>query len=548
MTDDDRDLDPGTLDAPSAADRLVLARVDQRGRAAARSLATALPGTPRADGRLPSEDRPAEVALVVDRDRPARIRRSRRRVLVGAAAAVAVVVAGIAFGLASGDAPTTVAGAQTDYLVAGWLPEGMAATSATTLGGLSADAPEPVGGEVVAYGDGAAADPWAGPTISVIAEDVAPEGDHADEDQGGETISVNGHDAVVEQDAGGVRITWEDDGRRIVVRGSAELDRPTVVAAAGGADSSPSIAPDALPPGFVEIGRGPLDAMMGAGGPGYVGRRDGLVLGYSAGTPSVPDATPSVPDAVVSVFQREGPESAVDLVRLTSAPTSAAEVRGRHAVVGDSGAGPESPEPFVQWREPSGLVTTVAGSGVDEATVLRIAEGLRPAETGEIDRLRDADGLSSEEVSGSAGAGDSGIVLAEGQHEGQQWRLVLGDAGELRELALWFRGSSGGTGWREDEPTPPLVSGMSSGGTWTTTVVYGLVADGLTVVVDIPGMGIITPELAPATEGVDGRGFVVFLSEPPPAGTEFAVRARNPASIEVASDLYIYAPAPNAPG
>ena len=543
MTADDRDLDPGTVDAPSAADRVALARVDERGRAAARSLTTALPGTRRADGRLHREHRPAAVALVVERDRPARIRSSRRRVLVGAAAAVAVVVAGIAFRLTSGDAPTTVAGAPSDYLVAGWLPEGMVATSATTLGGPSADAPDPVGGQVVAYGDGTAADPWAGATISVIAEDVVP-----DEGDEGESISVNGHDAVVEQDASGVRIRWEDDGVRIEVRGSAELDRPTVVAAAGGADSSPSVATEALPPGFVEIGRGPLDAMMGAGGPGYLGRRDGLVLGYSAGTPSVPDATPSVPDAVVSVFQREGPESAVDLVRLTSAETSAAEVRGRHAVIGDSGSGPESLEPFVQWREPSGLVTTVSGAGVDEATVLRIAEDLRRAEPGELDGLRDSDGLSGEEVAGSAGAGDSGIVLAEGQHEGQPWRLLVSDDGEHRNLELWYRGSSGGTGWPDDEPAPPLVSGMSAGGTWSTPVVYGLVADGLTVVVDIPGVGFITPELAPATEGVDGRGFVVFLSEPPRAGTDFAVRARNPASIEVARDFYTYAPLPNAPG
>ena len=379
-----------------------------------------------------------------------------------------------------------------------------------------------------------------------MSEDVVPDED--DGADGGETISVNGHDAVVEQDPGGVRIIWEDDGARIVVRGSAELDRPTVVAAAMGADSSPSVAAEALPPGFVEIGRGPLDAMMGAGGPGYLGRRDGLVLGYTAGTPSVPDATPSVPDAVVSVFQREGPESAVDLVRLTSAPTSGAEVRGRHAVIGDSGSGPESPEPFVQWREPSGLVITVSGAGVDEATVLRIAEGLRRAEPGELEGLGDADGPASEEISGSAGAGDSGILLAEGQHEGQPWRLIVSDEGEHRNLELWHRGSSGGTGWPDDEPAPPLVSGMSAGATWSTPVVYGLVADGLTVVVDIPGVGFVTPELAPATEGVDGRGFVVFLTEAPRAGTEFAVRATNAAAIEVASDVYTYAPSPDAAG
>ena len=147
MTADDRDLDPGTLDAPSVADRVALARVDERGRAAARSLTAALPGTRRADGRIPRENRSAEVDLVVERDRPDRIQSSRRRVLVGAAAAIAVAVvgAGIAFRLTGGDAPTTVAGAPTDHLVAGWLPEGMVATSATTLGGLPADAPVPVG-------------------------------------------------------------------------------------------------------------------------------------------------------------------------------------------------------------------------------------------------------------------------------------------------------------------------------------------------------------------------------------------------------------------
>ena len=156
--------------------------------------------------------------------------------------------------------------------------------------------------------------------------------------------------------------------------------------------------------------------------------------------------------------------------------------------------------------------------------------------------------MSSEEVSGSAGPGDSGIVLAEGQHEGQQWRLIVSDDGEHRNLELWYRGSFMGVGWADDEPAPPLVSGMATGGTWSTPVVYGLVADGLTVVVDIPGQGFITPELVPPTEGVDGRGFVVFLSETPPAGTEFAVRARNAASIEVASSVYTYAPLPNAPG
>ena len=137
MTADDRDLDPGTVDAPSAADRVALARVDERGRAAARSLTTALRAhdEPMGDSaRAP----PRGGRSRRRRDRPAGIRSSRRRVLVGAAAAVAVVVAGIAFRLTSGDAPTTVAGAPSDYLVAGWLPEGMVATSATTLGGLSA--------------------------------------------------------------------------------------------------------------------------------------------------------------------------------------------------------------------------------------------------------------------------------------------------------------------------------------------------------------------------------------------------------------------------
>ena len=167
--------------------------------------------------------------------------------------------------------------------------------------------PEPVAGFVVAYGDGSIEDPWAGATLSVSSVDVAPDA------EAGERITVGGHDAVVEE-ADGVTVSWGTDGGRIVVRGSAGVDRATVVAAAEGVDGSPAIVPDALPAGFVEIGRGSLDAMMGVGGPGYLGRGTGLVLAYTSGDPSEPEA-------VVSVFQRPGDEDAVDLVRLTSAVT-----------------------------------------------------------------------------------------------------------------------------------------------------------------------------------------------------------------------------------
>jgi hypothetical protein len=444
-------------------------------------------------------------------------------VVAAAAVVVAVAAAGVAFGLRDRDAPSTVAGGSADYLVAGWLPDGMSAHSATPLGGLSADAAAPVGGEVAAYGDGAAADPWAGPVISVAVSD-----DPRDV-RGGEAVTIGDRDARLEEGADGLIVKWDIEGGRLVVRGNAQVDRATLLAAAEAADDSPAISAAGLPAAFVEIGRGPLDGMMGPAGAGYVGDAEGLLLSYG------PDPFQQG-EVHVMVFQRPGSESAVDLARLTTPGARSHEVRGHHAVVGGS----EGTELFVQWREPSGLVTTVAGNGVDEATLLRIAEGLRHAEPGEIESLIDALSAFDEEISGSAGPSDSGMVVAEGEHEGQSWHLMLAGLGEGRTLELWHRGSSGGVGW--DEPTPPLVTGMSSGGTWTEPVVYGLVADGLHVAIELPGGATITPDLAQAP-GLLGSGFVAFLPELPD-GTEFAVVARDAAGAEVAREPKLYAPVP----
>lgn len=517
---------------PEAHDEAVLALVDERGRAAAAALLTAVEPAARRDGGSragrvgPShpDARPGRPGPAAGHATGTQRRRGRRVVL--AAAVVIVVVVGGVIALTGGDEPSTVAGGTADELVAGWLPEGMAASSAQRVGG-GAILPDQVGGMVVVYGDGAAADPWAGPTLSVMSADVAPGGG-----PGGERITVSGHDAFVDE-ANGVSVSWDTGDGRIAVRGSVGVDRATVVAAAEGADGAPTIAPTALPPGFVEIGRGTLDAMMGGGGPGYLGRGAGLVLTYVAGDPSGPDAA-------VSVFQRPGAEDAVDLVRLTSASTRPGEVRGRAAVVGDTGSGPGAPEPFVQWREPSGLLTTVSGAGVDEATLLRIAEGLRPAQPGEIEglaaRTEDAGASSPSGTDGSALALTSEVVVGTGVHDGAEWRLLLTERGGLQQVELSYRGSAASTGWPADRGVPPFVHGTSTGATWSAPVAFGLVHAGSRVTIDLPGFDTIVPQLLPV-EDEDLLGFVAFLPPGAPGGATYTVVVTDATGTEVGREV-----------
>jgi hypothetical protein len=492
----------------STTDDAPLDALDRRGRAAARTLlddlaalASAAPAVPA----VPATESPASSPepWVIRLGPPAGRRGPARRWwLAAAVVALLAAVAGAVTVVTRDDGRSDVSsGGPLHYLLPSWLPAGLQPVAA---GGLPDTAAAGFTADVAVYGDADSDDPWSAPLAVVHL--VADEELLGDRSSGGEEVTVAGHDARLRESEGlgdgSAGPTWEvewqvDDGMLIV---SGPLDQADVLAAAEAATTEPGIAGSGLPDGYAELARGPFtDSLLftslfegfGEGLADTAGDDSGLVVTYAD-----PSDRDTVRTAVV-VAQRSGPASAVDLMRIWIPDADATSVHGRHAVIGRGrelpGSAGENGVVAVQWAEPDGQLVTVVGFGVAEAAVLQVAEGMRPAEAGEVAALQDAHAVPAPRE--FARVPDGQVVAASGDSRTGQWR-ILADArrhdniGALTIERVWGAiGSTSSTTGNRDEPPLDLQADYSDG----TAVVWGvLYVDAASVTAEAPGVEPVT--------------------------------------------------------
>lgn len=365
-----------------------------------------------------------------------RVRDGDRRRWLAAAAVFAVVVAVGGFLALRDDGSPALQATQpglSEYLVAGWLPEGWEPLYAA-LNPRDGDSPVPEG-ETVAYGDASREDPWTGPVL--VAQRYTA---HAD-DWWWAPAPEDVTDITIE----GVPVFVEDNGDVITV-GTAEpiggdqyvavvgygFDLDVVLEAARHLTMDPAVGQRGLPDGYEEIARGPVAAT-------FMGQMrhpslDGLAVSYGR---------PDGEDPQINLAQQPADSpGAAALLRLFSLESGSGfevdvtQVRGQEAYVlrlssttmteeatgtgteaetgmrqgddaeiadGDTAGASTGHDPkdtevettttMVQWYEPS--LRTVVGLtalDVDEETLDRFIESLRVAGPQEIEALLEGGG------------------------------------------------------------------------------------------------------------------------------------------------------------
>jgi len=467
--------------------------------------------------------------LVVDLGRPAvsEARLSRgRRALLAAAAILTLAAVGAAIVLTRDDRPAVTSG-QRGYLLPGWLPEGAGPDPETVVVHEDQATDDGFGGEVAVYGSESADDRWAGPTVGVarIVPDPSSFGDESD----GEPITIGGHRATLTHDDPGWNVEWSEDGRRVVVRG-VDLSRDEVLAAAAEASVEPAISRPGLPDGFVEIGRGPLDAVATVGYPA----ESGLSIVYTA---TAGYREPSGGESL-TVVQRPGTPGSVDLARWghVDLDSSSTTVRGQHAVIARF-----SRATVLQWLEPTGTLVTLVASGLDEDALRRVAEELRPAGGAEVAHLIREHGTPSPMSSGLSDLEEGQLQVVSGARGDIQWRLVASvdeepglDSLTYEEASAGSGSSSGASAGSADSgAAPPLeATGLETmdGENW---VVYGVVAgDASAVTAEGAEGSAVSLDLYDVT-GWDRKVFIGFLAADSRARE---VVAHRPDGTEVARE------------
>jgi hypothetical protein len=122
--------------------------------------------------------------------------------------------------------------------------------------------------------------------------------------------------------------------------------------------------------------------------------------------------------------------------------------------------------------------------------------------------------------------------VAAGEHDGVSWRLLATRRPGYAALELAYGNGSTGTGW-DSGPPPPLEVSWSQSAGRPVPAVFGVVAEGATVTVEVPGRPTVTPEPV-ELPGWDHQGFVAFV--PGVDGVEVVVVARGPDGQEIARD------------
>ena len=539
----------------STTDDARLDALDRRGRAAARTLlddlaargATTLVAEHPAAPAVPATESPAPPEpLVIHLGRPTPRRGpqpARHRWLAAAVVAVLAAVAGAVTVATRDDGRPDVSsgGGPLDHLLPGWLPAGLEPVHAidipdTAAAGFSAD--------VAVYGDPDSDDPWSAPlaVVHLVADEELLGGPPS----GGEAVTVDGHEARLRDSeglgdgspGGAWEVGWQVDDGMLIVSGA--LTREEVLAAAEAATTEPAIEGSGLPDGYAELARGPFtDSLLFTSlfegvVPDSAGEGSGLAVTYAD-----PSDTDAVRTAVV-VAQRSGPASAVDLLRMWIPDADAITVHDRHAVIGRGdelpGSAGEAGVVAVQWAEPEGQLVTVVGYGVDEEAVLRVAEGMRPADAGEVAALRDSHAVAAPRRFGEVRAGQ--VAVATGESRTGQWRIVAnarrGDnIGALTIDRVWGAiGSTSSTTGDRVEPPLDLQADDADG----TVVVWGVLwVDAASVTAEAPGVEPVTLD----THEVDGWSHPVVADAFPDdhfasSSGEVAVVARDAAGREVA--------------
>jgi hypothetical protein len=123
--------------------------------------------------------------------------------------------------------------------------------------------------------------------------------------------------------------------------------------------------------------------------------------------------------------------------------------------------------------------------------------------------------------------------VAAGVRDGEPWRLLATRRPGFAALDLVYGNGSAGLGWVDAGPLLPLEVSWSQSAGWPVPALTGVVADGATVTVEVPGRPPVTPELA-ALPGWDHHGFVAFVPDLDEVGA--VVIARGPDGQEIARD------------
>lgn len=319
-----------------------------------------------------------ELELPAPRPRPRRRRAVRPKAwpAVGVAgAAVAVLIAAVlAVAARSGDdagRPATSMATGMPVLIPDPTPDGFEPTGATELPRAATDrGPEHL--TVMAFGHADAADPAASPDLGISilrAEGIVP-GDF------GRQVTVRGGPAWVSTDnAGRTALSWEEAPGVLALVDSGTLSEGDLVAVAEGltfnADHTEVEVPD-LPSGLTLLGTMTDAGLTGALAPSVL---PDATTGHMVGYQDPADGRA----LIVATLRIDAGEAAV-LHRTLGRPLGDVEVRG-HAgrlMVQDADASGGAVLHTLIWEEAPGTYVTVAGN-LDEADLLAVAEGLRPA-------------------------------------------------------------------------------------------------------------------------------------------------------------------------
>jgi hypothetical protein len=414
--------------------------LDARGRSAATSLRAALaqldleePAGPLTPPTTPSLNNTRKLPFAAPRN------------VWLAAAAIIVVVGLVAAFLALRKDPEDESGFVTGdpepgaYLVPDQLPDGWTFQRAELVD--LAEEPDAMSAEIVVYGDAGADDPWAEPILMAVRGPNLADFAVSDE---GESISVAGHEATIEDDGDGrLILAWTDDDGITWMIDSQDIPRDAVITAGEHLADGPAVEADGLPDGYEEIARGPMGATIMA----MVTGLDGLSLVYGSGNQDAGFAIGTIGTEEVAVVQRPGDADDAALLQVGVDEVGIVDVRGQTGYV-SAGA--------LQWFEQStGMVVTIYSYGLETDELQAIAESLRPAKAGEIDGL--LQGISGAPSGGFDVIQEGEIAVADGTHDDAEWTLVASEDEELWNLRLLTPGNFSGYGMYKDDEEGLLV-------------------------------------------------------------------------------------------
>ncbi len=457
--------------------------IDARGRAAANQVLTEATTRP-----VPTFD-PERVATVPaptmadgDPRRPARL-------LLAAAAVIAVVAAGVVWSTSGDGDGQTPAGQVRTNLIRPYLPEpppegmklaGVADidSSGTDLTGTDAE-----GGPLLTFGP-AGDDPRLG--ITVMANEMDLSGEDSPE-----TVQIGEQTAVIQSDPayGGttmlaMALPGQPAGRTLMVIGrDVQRELITKVAGATTVDGlEPVVDSEILPDGWSLLSNDPgglMGASPMAAARGGIGRRAHMASYMS---------TDADPQSVLSVTVAAADESSTFTQRLFLAESETVTVRGHQGVIGRIGGPETGVEGWVLlWLERPGEAISITGLGMDRAAVEAAAENLEP-----VDDARWRELLESTKLGDLLGWQDpeQSQEVARGQFaDGTGWVLRLvtydvisDDAGASGQVSSDSE-SSEGTGSSDEpvadtQPEPILELTVALSGNSSTSSEGGAVSEG----------------------------------------------------------------------